>query len=365
MIQIILLVVMLGILAVSALCLSDSVPKLLQPARERALLLAEQAQKWIDELDWSWWDQLVQELRENGHMQHFFSLNDNQDIVYGQTYVSVQETVETGIAYTFLTQEQQEIYKAYLSTTVIPETGWTEPLYAKVDVSEDGIMTAVSAVFSDHPEIFWYEQSVQYHYRKSLNGENRIVEVSAGQPSVSDYGQWQQMKAELEAAASEILSQIDLSKSQAEIALALHDVLLERVEYDNEAAAQADASVGNAYEALLKGKTVCSGYVQAYSYLLGQCGIMSVYIESEELNHAWNLIYLDNGNEIADDDWYEVDLTWDDQNIPFFQHDYFNLTTEEMLEKHRKVYGVGVRTQSGLSAVAPLALGTTFSYIEE
>ncbi len=56
---------------------------------------------------------------------------------------------------------------------------------------------------------------------------------------------------------------------------------------------------------LLMHEGVCSGYARLYGYLLKQVGIESQYVESDSLNHAWNMVKI-NG------DWYHVDTTWDD-----------------------------------------------------
>ncbi len=60
---------------------------------------------------------------------------------------------------------------------------------------------------------------------------------------------------------------------------------------------------------------VCDGYTYAYAYLLQKAGIRCLVItgkagNSEETagNHSWNLVELD-------DEWYEVDATWDDMTV--------------------------------------------------
>ena len=59
------------------------------------------------------------------------------------------------------------------------------------------------------------------------------------------------------------------------------------------------------YGALGNRVSVCQGYAMAYMYLLDFAGIENYYCSSEQLNHAWNLVYID-GNP------YHVDVTWDD-----------------------------------------------------
>ena len=104
------------------------------------------------------------------------------------------------------------------------------------------------------------------------------------------------------------------SLSDVEKALILHDRLAAFNAYDYEnymlAVQKQDISLipnesYNAYGALGLGISVCQGYALAYDYLLEQVGIKSEYCSSDVLNHAWNIVYIDNKP-------YHVDVTWDD-----------------------------------------------------
>ncbi len=90
-------------------------------------------------------------------------------------------------------------------------------------------------------------------------------------------------------------------------ALLLHDRLAAWVDYDN-----ASALAGNVpyechtmYGALYDQVAVCDGYAKAYIYLLRRVGIESFVCRSGQLNHAWNVVKVENK-------WYHVDVTWDD-----------------------------------------------------
>ena len=95
--------------------------------------------------------------------------------------------------------------------------------------------------------------------------------------------------------------------SDVEKALILHDRLATYCEYDYDRL-QNDTLPSASYTAygiLGMGTGVCMGYTLAYDYLLEQVGIKSDYCSSEELNHAWNIVYINNIP-------YHVDVTWDD-----------------------------------------------------
>jgi hypothetical protein len=117
------------------------------------------------------------------------------------------------------------------------------------------------------------------------------------------------------------------SLTDAEKALLLHDRLALVCEYDY------TYSKRTSYEAIVEGQSVCEGYAKAYSVLLDQVGIESDYCDSEKLNHAWNIVYIDGKP-------YHVDVTWDDPSwgenergvLGFVLHDNFLRSTQGFIE---------------------------------
>lgn len=114
--------------------------------------------------------------------------------------------------------------------------------------------------------------------------------------------------------------------SDVEKSLLIHDRLAINCEYDNKNLINGSipAESYTAFGALEMGTAVCMGYALAYDYLLEKVGIEAEYCASEELNHAWNIVYIDNES-------YHVDVTHDD---PIWDvsgrvcHDNFLLSTE-------------------------------------
>lgn len=91
------------------------------------------------------------------------------------------------------------------------------------------------------------------------------------------------------------------SLGDVEKALLIHDRLALMCEYDyNKTSHRHDI-----YGALVNGAAVCQGYAVAYDYLLEEVGIPGYICTSKQLNHAWNIIYINNTP-------YHVDVTWDD-----------------------------------------------------
>ena len=118
--------------------------------------------------------------------------------------------------------------------------------------------------------------------------------------------------------------------TDVEKALILHDRLATYCEYDfdnynNNTLPRVSYT---AYGILGLGTGVCMGYTLAYDYLLEQVGIKSDYCSSEELNHAWNIVYINNIP-------YHVDVTWDDPTRDVsggVYHDNFLRSTNGIIE---------------------------------
>lgn len=64
-----------------------------------------------------------------------------------------------------------------------------------------------------------------------------------------------------------------------------------------------------AYSALVKGKTICSGYAQAFARLCREAGVSCWYCRgtTPEGRHAWNMIDTEDGPLYLDITWYDTD----------------------------------------------------------
>ena len=114
--------------------------------------------------------------------------------------------------------------------------------------------------------------------------------------------------------------------SEYEMALYLHDWLLDQLEYDN------SLKWSLAESALTRGLGTCQAYESAYANLLSAAGIENVETRDTYDGHTWNAVKLD-------DEWYQVDCTWDDTSDNFYgdldqRYLYFCLTDELMAIAH-------------------------------
>ncbi|MBQ9949700.1 MAG: hypothetical protein IJO93_03140 [Clostridia bacterium] len=113
--------------------------------------------------------------------------------------------------------------------------------------------------------------------------------------------------------------------------LYVYDRIMQNCEYS-----LSGKDVASAYGALVRGSALCEGYSDAFTLSMFYMGIecmqvygMAVNSSGDEQSHAWN--YVKPG-----DDWYEVDITWDDIDsvIPTPLYAYFNITHDEMSVNH-------------------------------
>ena len=115
--------------------------------------------------------------------------------------------------------------------------------------------------------------------------------------------------------------------SEYEMALYLHDWLLDQLEYDN------SLKWSSAESALTRGLGTCQAYESAYAKLLSAAGIENAETRDTYDGHTWNAVKIDG-------EWYQVDCTWDDTSDNFYgdldqHHLYFCLTDELMAIAHK------------------------------
>ena len=127
------------------------------------------------------------------------------------------------------------------------------------------------------------------------NGEDRVAQNNKLYAQIDGY-----------------LSAVSNENDPYYISLALHDMLINSVDYayKSDGVTPESALWAHSIEGVfVNEKAVCEGYAKAYQLLLNACGVNNVYVtgSSFDTGHAWNMVQLNNGN------WYLYDLTWDDQ----------------------------------------------------
>ena len=107
-----------------------------------------------------------------------------------------------------------------------------------------------------------------------------------------------------------LLKKVNKKASKAIQVKQIHDIVLKSATYDQAFETQTDYLAfeekhfsQSIYSALIKKKTVCTGYSKLFEMLCAKCNIEVIYIESAE--HMWNGV-------CVGDQWYYVDCTFDD-----------------------------------------------------
>ena len=123
------------------------------------------------------------------------------------------------------------------------------------------------------------------------------------------------------------LCQTDLEK-----VFYVHEWLVQNIAYDREHLSDDVQDDHNLRGALLEGTAVCDGYAKTYALTLRKLGITGVLVTSKDIGHAWNMVELD-------ENWYQVDCTWDDpvdgsDQLGYCMHKHLLCTTEEMNTNH-------------------------------
>lgn len=113
---------------------------------------------------------------------------------------------------------------------------------------------------------------------------------------------------------------------------AIHDYLIEHVVYDKTQLEQKNlkSNAFLAYGALFEKKAVCSGYARAFMIYAMLLDIPCIYVTSDSIDHAWNLVY--DGNE-----WVYVDVTWDDLDDNMIRSTYLEKDSQAFYQDGKHV----------------------------
>ncbi len=140
--------------------------------------------------------------------------------------------------------------------------------------------------------------------------------------------------------------------------LAVHNWVINNTRYDpGELSSDPNAVLSpehdNPYGTLVYGYAICTGYTSTFQLFMDLLEIECISVEGKSHggteDHAWNMVKLD-------DEWYCVDVTWDDpvgnEDTDYLMHTYFNVTSEYL----------SMRDHYWDEEAYPVAYGTTYSY---
>ena len=232
--------------------------------------------------------------------------------------------------YHMLGEKEQKLYKQIYANAnaLTPEFRPVEECTPKEWIA------AWDCVFYDHPELFWMDNTK--YYESDYSG--KVIKV--GLKFYAEIPDVAKAKLRFNDDANKILAGAQSLETDYDKEKYIHDALVDKITYMfNTLDQSAFSSIPNDY-------TVCCGYAKAFQYLMQQLCVPTYFVIGwgGEL-HAWNIIKLD-------DEYYNVDCTWDDTDPKTY--DFFNVTDRKNL-MHSRMYQ---------SRYLPACNGTKYSGLE-
>ena len=228
---------------------------------------------------------------------------------------------------------QQEMYDTLFDAAVTMKTG---NIQLGKGTKKDAII-AMYAMKYDHPELFW----LGFEYGIGENDDSVYMRFDKGDLKGYTYTHNERvtMMSELKSGVETILDECiasDMSDFEKEVAI--HDWLCQNVVYDNTVTdyekiaenKRENPSPWTAYGAIVNRVAVCEGYSKAFQLLMYCVGINSNLVcgsVTDGSPHMWNTVMLDN-------DWYYVDVLWDDVDEDNVTHTFLNVDSEMISKTH-------------------------------
>ena len=175
----------------------------------------------------------------------------------------------------------------------------------RIDLTEYDISSIdeLSEIFSIvkymHPELYFVDTTYNYY---TYDGK-----ITAMAPTyfTTDRNEVNAAVHAMNEVIDYIVSLTNDSMTDVEKLLTVHDYIVLHSEYDT------SLSKFHAKDLLLDGAAVCQGYVSAMYTIAERLGIPGGFVTSDEMNHVWNVFYIDGA-------WYHVDVTYDDPTPDYY-----------------------------------------------
>ncbi len=236
--------------------------------------------------------------------------------------------------YGMLSTSEKEVYAQVYANAAAYESSFV-PVS---QVSVEDVMEIIEAVYSDHPELFYLSTKYGYLYTSTDNCVQITLEYN---DLINDIDS---NTSAFEDAANQIIEVANELSSDYEKEKYVHDAIAKICNYNENCSLSQSA-----YSALVNGSSVCAGYSRAFQYIMTKLNIPTYFVTGTSTgNHAWNMVKLDDG-------YYNVDLTWDDQDSGII-YNYFNLSDADFSSTH---------TRTNLAVNLPECSGSDYSNLEE
>ena len=186
------------------------------------------------------------------------------------------------------------------------------------DKLNNSFQLAINALTFDNPNLFYIDVTKMYltteittiafskTYRVKIggNGTNYLSDTFQGENDIHI------AESRVEEVKDYLIHETAGKDTEEKIRI-VHDYFVDSVEYD----ISAGENIYNLYGAMVDKVAVCEGYSRAFKYVLDELNIPCIIACGIAKNsrgvaeaHAWNYVFIDN-------DWYAIDVTWDDPII--------------------------------------------------
>lgn len=189
-------------------------------------------------------------------------------------------------------------------------------------IRETEAYIVVASFKYDHPLYYWLDNQCSVSFNSNTQYASLVILCV-----VDDYAEGALRTAQNDIIYKQIdayLAQASNQTDQYAIAKIFHDNIIDNVNYafKSDGVTAEDAAWAHGIVGVFANKSaVCEGYAKAFQLLLNVSGINNIYVigSAADVGHAWNLV------QLANNEWYWYDLTWDDQpNLPNGRiYDYF------------------------------------------
>ncbi len=185
-------------------------------------------------------------------------------------------------------------------------------------ILKDSFQLAINALTFDNPDLFYLDVTKLYLLTEvTTRAFSKKYEVTIG-PNEESYLSKAFPTEQVVTSAINMIEQEKnnlvnqcQNKSTVEKIKIVHDYLVDNTEYDLEAG----ENIYNVYGTLIDKKSVCEGYARSFKYIMDDLNIPCIIAcgigknsEGKAESHAWNYVQID-------DEWYAIDVTWDDPVI--------------------------------------------------
>lgn len=305
-----------------------------------------------DELVWETYDPYG-EVRDNAET--------NTDLVYEEMVISQDRYLEA-IQSGYTDSQIAAVVNAFsagpgVSTDISSAKIYTDELKEILEIARREADIAEAAYGGNYVYSYSYSQSTNIVHSMKVETENCTLE------------EYNVRYAEVTNEINNVIAEIPKDLSIDEKVLFVHDYLVYDIEYDYEnylAEVNGTGSIPNdsfgMYGALVDGVAVCAGYSYAFRGIMDRIGIECEYVRGDEVNHAWNVVKLEDGY------WYQVDSTWDDpvytypiyDRLGYCGHSYFFKNDTQWSESGHGSYW----DAAGVTCNGNTYLNTDFSNIK-